>query len=197
MNQMTLLAMAIMFSTSVLTVNAASTGTVNFKGRVTGSTCNVNVDGQGADATVMLPTVPATELASAGDTTGRTSFVMTLTDCSLHLTPPTDDDEGYWSESYVSAYFQAGATVDSNTGRLKQTTASGAENVSLQLRDGTNNNVIVAGSQTQRTNNYFADIDVNNQGEGIKLPYAVEYYAEDATTSGIVTSSVVYNLQYK
>lgn len=181
---------------SVLNAQAASTGTINFKGRVTASTCNVSVDGQGVDATVTLPTVPATELAGAGQTTGRTNFLMALSDCTLHLTPPTNEMEGFWSESLVSAFFQAGATVDSNTGRLKQTTASGAENVSLQLRDGTNNNVIVAGSQTQRANNYFADIH-DYSGQEIKLPYAVEYYAEAAATSGVVTSSVVYNLQYK
>lgn len=191
-----LLATLIVLSTSVFTVNADSTGTVNFKGRVTASTCNVNVDDQGSDATVTLPTVPSTDLASAGQTAGRTQFVMTLTGCTQTLFPPAnEDDEASLSEAFVSAFFQAGETVDSRTGRLKQMALSGAENVSLQLRDGTNNNVIFAGSQTQRNTNHFVDT-TGKKGEEIRLPYLVEYYAESAATSGVVTSSVVYNLQY-
>ncbi|MHC9515484.1 MULTISPECIES: fimbrial protein [Enterobacter] len=197
MYQRALLATLTALSISVLPVNAASTGTVNFKGRVTASTCDVSVDGQGVDATVKLPTVPSTDLASAGQTAGRTTFIMTLTNCTQTYFPPaSDDDEASLSDSMVSAFFQAGETVDSSTGRLKQMALSGAENVSLQLRDGTNNNVIFAGSQTQRNNNYFVDI-TGKKGEEIRLPYVVEYYAESAATSGVVTSSVVYNLQYQ
>lgn len=197
MFQRALLAALIAVSTSVLTVNAASTGTVNFKGRVTASTCDVSVDDQGVDATVTLPTVPFTDLASAGQTAGRTTFVMTLTNCTQTFFPPAnEDEEGTMSESIVSAFFQAGETVDSRTGRLKQMALSGAENVSLQLRDGTNNNVIFAGSRAQRNTNHFVDV-TGKKGEEIRLPYVVEYYAESAATSGVVTSSVVYNLQYQ
>lgn len=169
---------------SAFTVNAASTGTITFNGMVTDTTCNVNVDGQGVDATVTLPTVPVTELAAAGKTIGRTNFNMALSDCVV----------GTEGENTVAAFFQTGATVDNNTGRLKQTSAAGAENVSLQLRDGTNDNIIFAGNQNQATTNAFAEI---KDGEEIALPYSVEYYAEAQVTSGVVTSSVVYNLQYK
>lgn len=100
------------------------------------------------------------------------------------------------SEPTVSAFFQAGPTVDSRTGRLKQMALSGSENVSLQLRDGTNNNIIFAGSQEQRNKNHFVDVS-GKKGEEISLPYIVEYYAESMATSGVVTSSVVYNLQYQ
>ena len=169
---------------SAFAANAASTGTITFNGMVTDTTCNVGVDGQGADATVTLPTVAATDLSVAGQTTGRTSFNMSLSDCAV----------GSEGENTVSAFFQTGATVDNNTGRLKQTTATGAENVSLQLRDGTNNAVIFAGNQNHMTSNAFVTI---KDGEEITLPYTVEYYAEGVAKSGVVTSSVVYNLQYK
>lgn len=169
---------------SVCAANAASTGTITFNGMVTDTTCDVNVDGQGGEATVTLPTVPATELATAGLTTGRTNFNMALSNCVV----------GSEGENTVAAFFQTGATVDNSTGRLKQTSASGAENVSLQLRDGTNDKVIFAGNQNQSTTNHFAQI---KDGEEITLPYSVEYYAESKATSGVVTSSVVYNLIYK
>ncbi|KFK93401.1 MULTISPECIES: fimbrial protein [unclassified Serratia (in: enterobacteria)] len=173
-----------MLMSSAFAANAASTGTINFNGKVTDTTCDVAINGQEGDATVTLPTVPATELASAGKTTGLTNFNMTLKNCVL----------GSEGENTVAAFFQTGATVDNESGRLKQTSAAGAENVSLQLLDGTNGNTIFVGNQNQEGTNYFANV---KEGEAIKLPYSVRYYAEDAVTSGVVTSSVVYNLQYK
>lgn len=166
------------------TTNAATSGTINFSGMVTDTTCDVAINGQNGDTTVTLPIVPTSELASIGKTTGQTNFTMTLENCVL----------GQQGENTVSAFFQAGATVDNNSGRLKQTSASGAENVSLQLLDGTNGNVIFVGNSNQMESNYFANIRENT---AIKLPYSVRYYAEGPVTSGIVTSSVVYNLQYK
>ncbi|CAE1144051.1 F17 fimbrial protein [Serratia sp. Tan611] len=165
-------------------VNAASTGTITFNGKVTDTTCNVNVDGQGSNATIVLPTVSTSELGSAGKTSGRTNFNMNLTDCTV-------SEHG---ANTVSAFFQTGATVDNNTGRLKQTKSDGASNVSLQLRDGTNGNAIFAGNQNQATRNAFSEIKT---GENVVLPYSVEYYAENQATAGAVSSSVVYNLQYK
>lgn len=164
--------------------SATSTGTITFTGEVTDTTCEVSVNGDGADATVTLPTVPATELKTTGLTTGRTNFDLQLSNCSV----------GANGANTVSAYFQTGSTVDTTSGRLKQTDTSGAQNVSLQLRDGTNSNVIFVGSSTQQSTNYYANIA---SATSVTLPYSVEYYAEDAATAGAVSSSVVYNLQYK
>ena len=97
-----------------------------------------------------------------------------------------------------NAYFEAGASVDPVTGRLKNATgADNATKVSLQLRDGssTSYDVIKAGDASQSTKTTFVTYDAT---EGTAtLPYAVEYYAEDATTAGKVNSSVVYSLMYK
>lgn len=169
---------------SAFTANAASTGTINFSGNVTDTTCDVAVNGVSGDASVTLPTVPASELASAGKTTGLTNFTLSLNDCVT----------GSEGQNTVAAFFQTGATVDNETGRLKQTSAGGAENVSLELLDGTNDSTIFVGNQNQNSSSYFADI---KDGEEIKLPYSVRYHAEAPVTSGVVTSSVVYNLQYK
>ncbi|WPU21968.1 fimbrial protein [Cedecea neteri] len=169
---------------SVFQANAASTGTITFNGSITDATCDVSVDGTGADATVQLPVVAASELASAGQTTGRTNFTLGLSNCNL----------GEGDSASVAAFFQPGTTVDSATGRLIQTDAAGAENVSLQLRDGTNDSVIFAGDSSQMTTAAFKNVEA---GKDIKLPYSAEYYAEGKATAGAVASSVVYNLQYK
>lgn len=169
---------------SAFSANAASTGTITFNGSVTGATCDVVVDGGSMNATVNLPAVPASDLASAGATSGRTNFTLGLKDCDL----------GDGETASVAAYFQPGATVDTVSGRLRQTDSSGAENISLQLRDGTNNSVIIAGDSSQMDSAAFTEI---TSGGNTSLPYSVEYYAEGEVTAGAVTSSVVYNLQYK
>lgn len=169
---------------SVFHTNAASTGTITFNGSITDATCDVSVDGAGMDASVTLPVVAASELASAGQTSGRTTFTLGLSNCNL----------GTADSASVAAYFQPGTTVDSATGRLIQTDAAGAENVSLQLIDGTNDSVIFAGDSSQMTTAAFTEIEA---GKDVKLPYAAEYYAEGEATAGAVVSSVVYNLQYK
>ncbi|ELY4748372.1 type 1 fimbrial protein [Cronobacter sakazakii] len=168
-----------------VTAQAASTGTITFEGELTATSCDVNVDGQGSDATITLPTMGINQLDAAGKTAGCTNFVMDLTNCAGTL-------------KTVAAYFEAGASVDPVTGRLKNATgADNATKVSLQLRDGssTSYDVIKAGDASQSTKTTFVTYDAT---EGTAtLPYAVEYYAEDATTAGKVNSSVVYSLMYK
>lgn len=160
---------------------AASTGTITFNGELTANTCDVVVDGQGADATVVLPTVGTSQLNAATKTAGETGFVMALNNCSGTL-------------KTASAFFEAGPSVDLPTGRLKNMTGT-ATNVSLQLLDASSASqaVINAGNQDQVINTTYKDVSSGSAN----LPYAVRYYAEDATTAGTVVSNVVYSIQYQ
>lgn len=162
-------------------VQAASTGTITFNGELTATTCDVVVDGQAADATVVLPTVGINQLQSVTQTAGTTGFSMALKDCKGTL-------------ETASAFFEAGASVDQVTGRLKNMTGS-ATNVSLQLLDGssTGQSVIQAGNTNQVTNTTYIDIASGSA----TLPYSVRYYAEAPTTAGTVVSNVVYSIQYQ
>ncbi|MGL5214278.1 MAG: fimbrial protein [Aeromonas hydrophila] len=163
--------------------HAASTGTITFSGLITDTTCNVDIDGQGPDPTITLPTVDVSQLDVAGKVSGRTPIDMSLSGCTV----------GTSGEDTVAAYFQPGATVNLTTGRLINSGA--ATNVSLQLLDAVDNSysVIKVGSQDQLNDSAFADLTSGSA----TLRYAVEYYAENQTTPGTVTSSVVYNLMYK
>ncbi|MFK3663529.1 fimbrial protein [Scandinavium sp. NPDC088450] len=160
--------------------HAASTGTITFNGQLTATTCDANVDGQGPDATIVLPTIGTNQLTAAGDTAGRTGFNIALTNCAGTL-------------QTASAFFEAGSTVDQVTGRLKNT-GGDASNVSLQLRelDGAEP-VIQAGNSNQTANATYYDISSG----AADLPYSVEYYADGATTAGTVNSSVIYSIQYQ
>ncbi|MFC0226146.1 fimbrial protein [Serratia aquatilis] len=160
---------------------AASTGVITFNGELTANTCDVVVDGQTADALVKLPIIGINQLTAATKTAGRTGFNMALKNCAGTL-------------KTASAFFEAGASVDLASGRLKNMTGT-ATNVDLQLRDGSSagETVIVAGNQSQRTSTTY----VNVESGTANLPYSVEYYAKGATTAGTVVSSVVYSIQYK
>lgn len=160
---------------------AASTGTITFNGELTATTCDVSVDNQAADATITLPTVGTNQLAAAGATAGNTGFSMALSKCAGTL-------------KTASAFFEPGSSVDLVTGRLKNMTGT-ATNVGLQLRDGSSASqaVIKAGNASQVTNTSYVDISTGSAN----LPYAVEYYANGATTAGTVVSNVVYSIQYK
>lgn len=172
------IAVAVLSSTAA---QAASTGLIQFEGELTATTCNVIVDGQAADATVILPTVGTNQLTGPTQTAGSTGFVMALSQCAGTL-------------ETASAFFEAGSSVDLTTGRLVNV-SGGATGVSLQLLDAsaTGESIIKVGSQTQRTGTVYKDIS----GGSTDLPYIVRYYAEDATTAGSVISSVVYSIQYQ
>ncbi|MGO3859350.1 MAG: fimbrial protein [Neisseriaceae bacterium] len=159
----------------------ASDGNITFNGELTASTCDVVVDGQASDATIVLPTVSVSALDAAAKTSGQTTFSMALSNCTGTL-------------QTASAFFESGASVEAATGRLQNMTGT-AGNVSLQLIDSSSasNAVIKAGDQSQINNTTYVDIS----GGSANLPYAVRYYAEAPTTAGTVVSNVVYSIQYK
>lgn len=181
MKKLTIVASLIAVFGTVGMAQAASTGTITFNGELTANTCDVVVDGQQADATVILPTVSTSQLQIATRTAGDTGFVMALSNCAGTL-------------ETASAFFQAGASVDAVTGRLLNTTG-GATNVSLQLLDASSPNqaVIKAGSQDQVTAMTYQSVTSGSA----TLPYIVRYYAEAPTTAGTVVSNVVYSIQYQ
>ncbi|MBW7984952.1 fimbrial protein [Enterobacillus tribolii] len=162
-------------------VIAATGGTITFNGKLTATTCKIDIEGQGADALVKLPTIGVNQLSALGETAGSTSFNMALSGCSGTL-------------SSASAFFEAGGgNVDVATGRLNN--SGSAQLVQLQLRDGSSskNAIIKAGSQEQAMSMTYVDTSSGTA----TLPYLVEYYAQGKTTPGDVVSKVVYSIQYK
>lgn len=190
--KMKLVSAALLASLMSAGAYAESTGTITFTGELTDTTCEVDINGQGKDANIILPTVGINELVKAGDITGRTSFNMNLTKCTIGAAANLTN-----GKNTVATYFQPGSTVDLSTGRLlnQSPSTATAQNVELQLLDPSNNYApINVGNTDQMANTAFTDIKADGTAF---LPYAVEYYATGQTTPGPVTSSVVYNLMYK
>ncbi|MGL4726423.1 MAG: fimbrial protein [Scandinavium sp.] len=172
--------LAALTAATAMNAQAASTGTITFNGELTATTCDANVDGQGADALIVLPTIGTNQLTTAGDTAGRTGFNINLSNCAGTL-------------QTASAFFQSGSSVDLTTGHLKNVSGD-ATNVSLQLREESGSEAVInAGNTEQVSAATYYDISSGSAD----MPYAVEYYADGATTAGTVVSNVVYSIQYQ
>lgn len=174
---------AIVIGVSALSaqLTSADEGTIHFTGLVQDQSCNLSVDGSGSgEGTIVLPSVPLSELAVTGIETGETSFVIILTECMPGLK--------------VRPFFEAN-NVYPPSGALGNTTTpsdGGAKNVNIAIinSQGTrldlNSNLI--------TDNPFETIDSAGEAE---FEYKASYLAIGTATAGIITTALVYNLTYQ
>ncbi|CAE6859132.1 Major fimbrial subunit SMF-1 [Paraburkholderia nemoris] len=147
-------------------------GTINFTGNFVAPTCTINSGSP--NLTVTLPTAFTTSLVSAGQTTGKISFSIKLTQCS-----------GSTATAYLS-----GSTVDTATGHL--IVSGGATNVEIGLLNNESQPIVAsaaAGSQ---------NVDVVNISSGsATLSFYAQYVATGKVTAGAANSSVLYTMIYQ
>lgn len=173
-------ALAVLVAATATSAALASDGTINFNGELVSETCKISVNGTGASGTVVtLPTLSTSVLAATGQTAGQTRFNIQLSECSAAL-------------KTAAAYFESGVTVETN-GNLRN--SGDATKVQLQLVDANNGRVIKAGDTAQVTST--SRIDIDPASFTAELPYAVQYFAEAATTPGTVVGSVTYSINYQ
>ncbi len=155
----------------------AADGTITINGLVTDNTCTIDTGDK--NLTINLPTVSSQTLKNAGDVAGRTPFQINLTNCT--------------AAGKVATYFEPGATVDFNTGRLlNQATSGAATNVNIQLL-GSNNAVIpvlATSTNETQTNSQWVNVSAGGSAD-------LNYYATGASTAGTVTSQVKYTIIYQ
>jgi major type 1 subunit fimbrin (pilin) len=156
----------------------ASDGTITVTGKVMDSTCTIASTAGGKDFTVALPTVSKTTLAAAGNTAGATGFGIKLSGC----TPDSGN---------VHTHFDAGTTVDPNTGRLTLN-GGGAGNVQIQIKNA-DGSVIKAGADATLQNSKPVALAAG----AAQMNYVMEYYATGTATSGAANSSVTYTIAYQ
>ncbi len=177
-NRVRNLAVAQLVLISTIGVAHASDGTISFSGSVVTATCVVKVNNSAASATVTLPTVSQSVLATNGQVAGATRFTLNLSGCTAGKT--------------VSSYFEAGASVDTTTGNLINGGTAG--NVQVQLLTATGAPISV-GSSSQATTAGIAMTATPAVTGGV-LNYAAQYYSTGVSTGGSVTTSVTYSLTY-
>lgn len=153
----------------------AADGTINITGNIVGTTCTIN--GGTTNVDVALPPVSTTALAAAGQTAGSTPFRIALTNCS--------------ADQKVSTHFEAGPTVNQETGRLI-VDAGGAKNVEIGLLNDAHQ-PIVAGAAHASQNSQEVDI----VGGVANLDYFARYEATGVAGAGAANSRVQYTLVYQ
>lgn len=175
--------LALAASSLFVAAAGAADGVITINGKITDTTCTISVNGENKDATVTLPTVSATSLAAIGQTAGATPFNISLSNCSGT------------SLKTASTYFEPGAYVDNETGRLNidSTADDAATNVQVQLLNS-DMNAIVAGAAVANGQN---DVPVDISGGNGTLSYYAQYYATGPSEAGAVTTQVDYTMVYE
>lgn len=150
---------------------AADTGTIQFSGTLTTSSCNVDNLEQ-----VQLPRIPTSRLQTATSTAGRTQFTITLSNCVI--------DAG----GAVKIGFRNGTNIDQTTGNLKE--AADITHVQIRLLNS-------AQAEINLVNNTNS-LPLIPTGANASFTLYAEYYAPGAgvVTPGSVVASLPFDLIY-
>lgn len=176
----------------VNTANAATSGTVNFSGKLNDQTCQVVLNNGSASGTVTLPTVPKEKLPSKFSATGKTGFTLTLSGCKASTTA-----------FGVLAYFPPTAYIEKMSNYYSylknlETGATAAQGVYLSIYQtvGTTEKQIRLGAPVTDSTYQFTTVDAG--ATSATLTYNVKYIRWDTeVTAGKVKGMAVYELAYQ
>ncbi|MFH5254407.1 fimbrial protein [Burkholderia semiarida] len=157
----------------------AADGEITFKGEITAQTCSVRGNGQGKNFEVKLPTIPAAQLDAAGKEAGYTPFTISLNNCA--------EDSGK-----VYTFFEAGPSVDPDTGHLKPEGAEGAKGVQVAIMNS-DFSTIKVGAEPGAQNS--ASVSINEKAA--ELNYYAKYIAIGKAEAGAVSTTVRYSIAYE
>ncbi|OMQ22958.1 fimbrial protein [Serratia oryzae] len=173
MNKIAIVAAGLVLSTAALADN-----TIKFQGEVADQTCDISINGNASTPLILLPTVAASSLATAGATTGQTPFTISLTGC----TPSVG------TTAIKTVFVGNNLTATGNMGNTGT-----AKNVSLQLVDPAS-----AATPLDLTGqNGAAGLSLANGATSASYDFAVRYFAEDTVEAGSVLGSVQYAVSYQ
>jgi len=163
----------------------AADGTINFTGDITANTCTINGSQPGAAVqTIALGSIPASALATEGQTAGNKNFSLELSDCTTALTS-------------VAARFES-LDLASPDGRLKLSPAVApainAENVEIIIYDANGNMQPVNGEIPAAS---YVDLSTGGATKDATLNYIAAYYATGEATVGTANSVISYTLSYQ
>lgn len=180
MNSSSLVTALVLASTAVALSGPvrAADGIIDFTGSISAATCTINGGGSATSFSVALPPVGTTALVDAGSTAGRTGFQIELTGCDVNA-------------GRVSTYFEAGPTVNSETGNLI-IDGAGATNVEVALRNDKHEKIVVGAANGQQNSQ-----SVDAADGSATLNYYAEYESLGGATSGAVTTRVQYTMVYE
>ncbi len=173
------IALAATLALGVVASAQAADGTITFDGEVLSTSCKIDVGGEGAaNATITLPKVAATSLATAGSRASEVPF-------NIVVGGPGADA---CTQSNVKAYFHKGANVNA-AGRLSNTAGTGqATNVDVVLMNAKRQDINLVDNTNSET--------IAISSGTATIPLFGQYYATGAATAGLVDTNVEYSVIY-
>lgn len=129
--------------------------------------------------TITLPKVSVSALSANGQKAGWTQFLIRLDNCKT---------SGVQSNAVNVRTFFDGPRVNATTGNLDVT---GAANVQLQLSNGDNTVINLAGAKGSQN---VATTQI--RAGTATLPYAISYFATGKAGSGAVSSTVNFTIEF-
>ena len=155
-------------------------GTIHIEGSVIAPTCVLTNGPSPVDIRVRLPAVAVSALSAAGETAGRTPFIIRVADCDA-------------STTQVQTFFEPGPTINTSSNNLTLDGATGAAgNVELQLLNADYSQVLL-GNPLGLQNSQQVAVDTG----GAALRYYAQYVATGAATAGSANSSVTFTMIYQ
>lgn len=179
LNKNTIVAALACGALTMASLAVADEGEIIFQGEVKEVSCNIDINGSGSDATIILEPVYTIEFQQAGDTAGEVNFNVSFTDCSPNI------------ELQGAAMTLHGPGVNSETGYLMNTAVDGAQNIEIQLLDGENPMDLRTDTQTE-----WAAFDAGSASLELRARY-IATDSQAAITVGAVESSVLYTIVYE
>lgn len=170
---------------------ATSDNTVTFLGQVTDSTCEITLNGQPIKPVVLLPTVSASELATADSRAGTTDFVVRVSNCQIVDPTPA---RAMVDAKTISTVFIAHETHGTNLKNTIGSNAGGAENVHINIIDPRVSN----GGDIDFSKRFYGNGDLQlKEDNSAQAIYKAQYIApEGNATAGYVRASMQYALSY-
>lgn len=153
---------------------------VNFSGIYLENTCEISIDGGGADNTVSLPQIATARLKRDGDEAGSRQFQISLKSCP--------------AGKKVNLHFvSAGSSVDVNTGNLVNSHGSGmSQSVQVRLRNEAGVQMYIDKDTS------FQQYIIPSAGYDVTHYYMASYYANGTgnVTAGLVNALAGIELIY-
>lgn len=164
---------------------AVSGGTITFTGLVTDDTCPVTggagTDGGKNDFIVALKSVNTSDLAVAGNVAGKKPFDVLIGG------PGSGCDT---SKVASMKFLPSSPRVDALTGTLTNALAGEATNTNIQLLDSADAVINLADPSIEFDGTFI--------GDTATIKYSAQYLAVNGpATAGLVSTSVVYSVNYK
>jgi len=178
---MSYLPRTLVLACALASTSAFANDTITFEGEITDQTCDVMINGQAKNATVMLPTVSMKDFAKAGDVAGLISFDVDLSNCV---------EGAEYADKKVSLSLY-GKNITTG-GAIKNTATAGAKGVAVEVLTSETEKLVIGENHIGK-----ASLEFKSGTQKLYARYVADFDdTVKAVAPGKVTAVAEYTLSY-